>query len=122
MFSKFLGVVAGTLVASLYALEVARGADVVPTNPHSGNAEIATEGQSLFNQYCSHCHGFDAIQAERVRDLRRMTRRYQADAINVYLKTVNEGRMDKGMPVWKGVLSDDVLWRIYTFLEAAQTK
>jgi hypothetical protein len=24
------------------------------------------------------------------------------------------------MPVWKGVLSEDVMWRIFTFLETQQ--
>jgi hypothetical protein len=28
--------------------------------------------------------------------------------------------MDKGMPPWKGVLEEDVVWRIFTFLSAVQ--
>jgi mono/diheme cytochrome c family protein len=93
-----------------------------PTNPYSGNTEVAKEGGSLFNQYCSHCHGQWADQGERPRDLRRLRLRYGDDAASTYFTTVHNGRMEKGMPVWKGVLSDDVLWRIYTFLETVQAE
>ena len=91
-----------------------------PKNPFSGRAEIAEEGRGLLNQYCSHCHGPDAIQPERVRDLRRLKRRYGDEALTTFYTTVNNGRMDKGMPIWKGVLPDDILWRIYTYLETVQ--
>src|SRR5262245_13627086 len=82
-------------------------------NPYAGRADIAEEGRSLLNQYCSHCHGPNAEQGERPRDLRRLKIRYGDDAIVVFWNTVHQGRMDKGMPVWGGVLPDDTLWRIY---------
>ena len=91
-----------------------------PVNPYSGNKQVAEEGASLFNQYCSHCHGQWADQAERPRDLRRLKLCYGDDMIVTFYTTVQNGRMDKGMPVWKGVLPDDTLWRIYSFLETVQ--
>jgi mono/diheme cytochrome c family protein len=93
-----------------------------PTNPYAGNKEAAREGASLLNQYCAHCHGQWAEQGERVRDLRRLHIRYGDDAISVFYSTVSTGRLDKGMPVWKGVLSDEVLWKIFTFLETVQAE
>jgi hypothetical protein len=30
--------------------------------------------------------------------------------------------MDKGMPPWKGIISDDVMWRIFTYLDSVQTQ
>jgi mono/diheme cytochrome c family protein len=93
-----------------------------PTNPYQGQADIAEEGRSLLNQYCAHCHGPDAVQGERPRDLRRLTIRYGDDAIAVFWTTVHTGRMEKGMPVWGGVLPDDKLWRIFTFLQSVQTE
>ena len=90
------------------------------TNPLEGRIDVIDEGRSLFNKYCSHCHGPDAIQPERVRDLRRLKRRYGDEALTTFYTTVNNGRMDKGMPIWKGVLPDDILWRIYTYLETVQ--
>jgi len=91
-----------------------------PVNPYAGDKHVAQEGGSLFNQYCSHCHGPWAEQGERPRDLRRLRIRYGDDAIGTFYTTVNNGRLDKGMPVWKGVLRDEVQWKIFTFLETVQ--
>jgi mono/diheme cytochrome c family protein len=91
-------------------------------NPYQGRADIAEEGRGLLNQYCAHCHGPNAAQGERPRDLRRLKIRHGDDAIRVFWTTVHKGRMDKGMPGWGGVLPDDALWRIFTFLESVQTQ
>ncbi len=103
---------------------VASAAEVSPrpTNPYAGSKEAAIEGAGLLNQYCAHCHGQWAEQGERVRDLRRLHIRYGNDAISTFYSTVSTGRLDKGMPVWKGVLSDEILWKIFTFLETVQTE
>jgi len=89
-------------------------------NPFEGRTDLVDEGRSLFNQYCSHCHGPNAQQGERPRDLRRLKVRYGDDAPAVFYTTINNGRLELGMPVWKGVLSEDVMWRIFTFLETQQ--
>ena len=99
---------------------IALGEDVQLTNPYAGQAEIVEEGGSLLNQYCSHCHGPYAVQGERARDLRRLNLRYGDNMISTFYTTVQEGRMQKGMPYWKGILEDDVIWKIYTFLQTVQ--
>jgi polar amino acid transport system substrate-binding protein len=124
---KSRGAAAGTFIVSVLLLlaQMQAGADEAsarPTNPYAGNSEVIPEGNSLFNQYCSHCHGPNAVQGERPRDLRRLQIRYHDDAIVVFYATINNGRMDKGMPVWKGVLSEDVMWKIFTFLSSVQTE
>jgi mono/diheme cytochrome c family protein len=91
-------------------------------NPYEGRQDLVEEGGSLFNQYCSHCHGPLAVQGERPRDLRRLKIRYGDDAIALFWTTINNGRMDKGMPVWKDAISDDIKWRIYTFLQSIQSQ
>jgi len=91
-------------------------------NPFTPNKALAEEGGSLMNQYCAHCHGQWAEQGERPRDLRRLKLRYDNEAVNAYWETVTKGRMDKGMPIWKGVLPDETLWKIYTFLETVQSE
>jgi mono/diheme cytochrome c family protein len=113
--------IAAALTVTWLAIGVTQAAEGAK-NPFEGNAEVVPEGRSLFNQYCSHCHGPNAVQGERPRDLRRLKLRYGDEAPQVFHETVNQGRMDKGMPVWKGVLSDDVQWRIFTFLESIQTQ
>ncbi len=91
-------------------------------NPFAGRTDLVEEGRSLFNQYCSHCHGPNAVQGERPRDLRRLYIRYGNKASTVFYETVSTGRIDMGMPVWKGILSDDVLWRMFTYLQTVQTQ
>jgi mono/diheme cytochrome c family protein len=92
------------------------------TNPFAGRSDLVEEGRSLFNQHCSHCHGPNAFQGERPRDLRRLKIRYGSEATRVFYDTVSSGRLDKGMPVLRGVLSEEVLWRIFTYLETVQAQ
>jgi mono/diheme cytochrome c family protein len=117
-------VVVLVVVLSVLSLVVAAKAQQAPatvTNPLSGRTDVVDEGRSLFNQYCAHCHGTNAYQGERSRDLRRLSIRYGHEAPRVFYETATRGKLDKGMPVWKPVLSDDVLWQIFTFLETVQT-
>jgi mono/diheme cytochrome c family protein len=121
---RALSLHAGALavVFCLAAATVAAETSAGPlANPLEGRADVVDEGRSLFNQYCAHCHGTNAYQGERARDLRRLKLRYQAQAPRVFYEVVSNGRLDKGMPVWKSVLSEDVVWRIFTFLETVQT-
>jgi mono/diheme cytochrome c family protein len=115
----------GALVVALCVLSsgavAAQQAIATITNPFAGRADVIDEGRSRFNQYCAHCHGTNAYQGERSRDLRRLNLRYGQQAPRVFYEVVSNGRLDKGMPVWKTVLSDEVLWQIFTFLETVQT-
>ena len=125
MISRMAVLIAAGWAATILCVcapAVAGDAATRPVNPYSGNAQLAQEGGGLFNQYCSHCHGPWAEQGERPRDLRRLRIRYGDDAISMFYTTVSTGRLEKGMPVWKGVLSDEILWKIFTFLETVQTE
>jgi polar amino acid transport system substrate-binding protein len=122
MLSAYGGALAVAMcVFSPEAAAKAQQAAATITNPFEGRADVIDEGRSLFNQYCAHCHGTNAYQGERSRDLRRLNLRYGHQAPQVFYEAVSNGRLDKGMPVWKTVLSDDVLWQIFTFLQTVQT-
>lgn len=121
-YRSFIGAARLACVFALACVPALASADERPVNPFAGNAEVAKEGASLFNQYCSHCHGQWAEQGERPRDLRRLHIRYGDDAISMFYTTVSNGRLDKGMPVWKGVLPDETLWKIFTFLDTVQSE
>ncbi len=123
--NRVLALYAVLLTAACFwalASGVAKAEAERPKNPFDGRTELVEEGRSLFNQYCSHCHGPNAVQGERPRDLRRLILRYEGNAPAVYYETVNKGRMEKGMPIWNGVLSDEVIWQIYTYLQTVQTE
>jgi len=106
----------------IYACGVLKADEARLTNPFEGRTDLVENGRSLFNQYCAHCHGPNAQQGEKPRDLRRLKIRHEGDAISVFYTTFNNGRVEKGMPIWKGVLSEDVMWQIYTYLQTVQSE
>ena len=114
MFARF------AVAAAVSCAPLVASAAEQPVNPYAGREDIVGEGGSLLNQYCSHCHGPYAVQGERPRDLRRLNVRYGEYAISTFYTTVQNGRPDRGMPSWKGILDDDILWKIYTFLQSIQ--
>lgn len=92
-----------------------------PSNdPFEGREDLVPKGKTMFNVYCSHCHGPNAFQGERPRDLRRLKLRYREEMPDVFLQTVLNGRPEKGMPPWKGILQEDELWTIFRFLRTVQ--
>jgi len=114
-----LGLIAAVLLLTAVAVVRARE-PLTPINPADSPPEVLAEGQSLFNQYCSHCHGPNAVQGERPRDLRRLKRRYGDHWRDKLLSTVEQGRPDRGMPSWQGTLSDETIAKISVFLEHVQ--
>jgi polar amino acid transport system substrate-binding protein len=114
-----LSMIAAVLLLTSVAVARAEG-PLTPTNPSDSTTEVLAEGQSLFNQYCSHCHGPNAVQGERPRDLRRLKLRYGDHWREKFLSTVDQGRPERGMPSWKGTLSDETIAKISVFLEHVQ--
>jgi mono/diheme cytochrome c family protein len=112
-----MGVIAAVLL--LAPVATARAQAPLP-RPSGSTTEVVAEGQSLFNQYCSHCHGPNAVQGERPRDLRRLRLRYGDNWRDMLLSTVERGRPERGMPSWKGTLSDETISKISVFLEHVQ--
>ena len=112
---------AAALVGALLLVGVADpSAAEALANPFEGREDLIPEGKTLFNVHCSHCHGPNAIQGERPRDLRRLAKRYGADMPNAFYKTATTGRPDKGMPNWTGVLEGEQPWKIFTFLQTVR--
>jgi ABC-type amino acid transport substrate-binding protein len=88
-------------------------------SPPNDPAQIVA-GRRLFNDNCEHCHGPDAVQGERRRNLRLLRHRYGDDADRVFLATVTHGRVTKGMPNWAGILTDQQFHLIQAFLHSVQ--
>jgi polar amino acid transport system substrate-binding protein len=84
-------------------------------------ADIA-EGQDVFNGICAHCHGPNAVQAERRIDLRLLRHRYGGKMDETYLDTVTKGRPAKGMPNWSEVLTTEQINKILVFLHTVQVE
>lgn len=79
-------------------------------NPYSGNADAIAEGQRVYRSTCSICH---ADTGSRGPNLRKSKLKGQA-----FLKIVINGRKGTQMPAWKGKLTEDEMWKVYSFIEA----
>ena len=105
------------------------------TNPYSSgpaHAEALRIGTSAFNQNCARCHGLEAISGGIAPDLRKL----DSDCLSLadeakkqacygeiqeyFLATVRRGRARDGrvyMPPFEGILSQEAMWSIKTYLE-----
>lgn len=102
-------------------------------NPYRGNTAAVALGQDAFDQACSRCHGADALGKGPAPNLRRLTRYCQRiedpelrqaclqDTDAYFRNAVLNGKVKVGvvhMPAWKGVLSQEVLWALKTYIES----
>jgi mono/diheme cytochrome c family protein len=103
--------------ADARATDATQQAAQTPEPPPAGDL---ASGREVFNGICAHCHGPDAIQAERRINLRLLKRRYGDEMDEKFRYTVTHGRPDKGMPNWKDVLTDEQFDNILAFLRTVQ--
>jgi len=111
----------------------ALGKNWLETNPYRGNAEIAELGHQIYSQTCQRCHGPDADGSRSpAADLRRLDayclriedadlRAWCTRDVDAYfLKSIRHGKKFVGtvhMPPWEGVLSQEQMWAIKTYIE-----
>lgn len=104
-------------------------------NPYSagdGHKEALRIGASAYNQNCARCHGLEAISGGISPDLRKIDNDCMglADAgkkdacfqeiSDYFISTVRRGRTRDGrvyMPPFEGILTQEALWAIKTYLE-----
>ena len=106
--------------------ETRRGAAEVDEPRRVATAPATPEdilrGRKLFNGGlgCSHCHGPNAVTADRKRDLRRLRQRNGGKADEVFRVTVLKGRPAKGMPTWEGMISAEEMAKVKAYLDSVQ--
>ena len=85
-------------------------------NPLSGDPEAIEAGRRLYNTWCSQCHGGNADGVSRfgkyAADLTKFKKGYTEFTIAVV-----EGRPEKQMPPWDGVLDGEQISQIGAYLE-----
>lgn len=107
-----------------------------PDNPYrTGGAqqEALRIGSSAYNQNCARCHGLEAVSGGIAPDLRKLdsdcaslanARKKQecmGEVSQYFTTTVRKGRTRDGrvyMPPFDGVLSQEAVWSIKTYLES----
>ena len=112
----------------------------LPANPYTegtpANKEALRIGTSAYNQNCARCHGLEAISGGIAPNLRKidgdcMGLTDEAKKMACYketdeyfLGTVRRGRTRDGrvyMPPFEGVLSQEAIWSIKTYLETRRS-
>jgi mono/diheme cytochrome c family protein len=95
----------------------ARQGEATSANPASGDPAEIAQGHHLYVKWCQQCHGVKADGvSERwgkyAADLRVFWRGYYE-----FVRIVVEGRPDKQMPPWGGVLDGNDIAEIGAYLE-----
>jgi cytochrome c-550 PedF len=113
------------------------GADWLADNPFRGNEKAIAIGSSAYNQNCARCHGLEAISGGIAPDLRRLdndcasakdARRKTAcvrEIDDYFSGSVRRGKVRNGavyMPPFEGILSQEAVWSIKSYLETRREK
>lgn len=104
-------------------------------NPYSegeAHKEALRIGTSAYNQNCARCHGLEAITGGIAPDLRKIDGECMGmkdgpkklacykETDEYFLGTVRRGRVRDGrvyMPPFEGILTQEAIWSIKTYLE-----
>lgn len=96
------------------------------TNPFEGDADAVTQGQQLFASNCAGCHGnegagdgaagasLDPKPANLQNTAKETDPAYQHWVIT---KGGAAAGLSPSMPAYEGILTDEDVWRIVTYLE-----
>ena len=95
------------------------GADWVNKNPYRDNPVALKIGTSGFNQNCARCHGLQAVSGGLAPDLRYLDKAELGD--EWFINRIRRGYMQNDMtkmPPFEGVLSQEAMWAIRTYLDS----
>ena len=89
------------------------------TNPFG--AEVAPKGEEFFQTYCASCHGetgrgdgpASGSLAPPPKDLIRLHPLVGDDYL---FWRISEGKRGTAMVAWKGILTDDQIWQVVSFI------
>ena len=89
-----------------------------PTNPFRGNKVAIKIGESAYSAQCARCHGIGGVSGGLAPDLRTLDKGDEGD--KAYLPAMRHGVYRDGrtlMPKYEGILSQEAMWAIRTWLE-----
>jgi len=107
-------------LAILPAQAQRRGDTAGPPNPFAGNSQAIAQGEQVYNQNCTSCHGPNGgageIGPEIIHNLSVPLRGELNDS--QILDVIRNGTPGTAMPAWKGKLGDDDILKIGAFLHS----
>ncbi len=86
-------------------------------NPYEGNAKAIEIGNHAYAENCARCHGLDAISGGVAPDLRYLDRGEEGDAW--FMERIRGGAVRNGnvyMPPFEGVINQEAMWSIRSYL------
>ena len=89
-----------------------------PSNPYRGNEVAIKIGKSAYNQQCARCHGLEGVSGGLAPDLRSLEKGDGGD--KDFLPPLRRGVVRDGrtmMPKYEGVLSQEAMWAIRSWLD-----
>lgn len=99
------------------------GKEWAKENPYRGDKKAIEIGSSAYNQNCARCHGLEAISGGIAPDLRYLPEGIEGD--EWFSERVRNGAVRDGrvyMPKFEGVLSQEALWTIRSYLDTRHEK
>jgi putative heme-binding domain-containing protein len=113
--SLFLGVIAASITVTAQrggGPPTAAG----PANPAIGNREAIAEGEKLYNETCTPCHGKDGIGGELGPPVAAQNRRYLRRTDPEIFDAIRNGIAGTQMPPYTGQFSDADIWKITAYI------
>jgi hypothetical protein len=94
------------------------GADAGDSVDHLLVSPQEYEGWKMFSVYCYRCHGVDAMGGGIAPNLRHSVSSEGSVTHEVFITTVTNGRLEKGMPSWKALLSPEQMEDLWQYINA----
>lgn len=88
------------------------------TNPYRGDKTAIKIGESAYGMQCARCHGIGGVSGGLAPDLRDLDKGDEGD--KAYLPPMRHGVFRDGrtlMPKYEGILSQEAMWAIRSWLE-----
>lgn len=96
------------------------GAEWRTENPYTGNKRALEVGSSGYGQNCARCHGLQVISGGIAPDLRYLEKGKVGD--EWFMTRIRNGakKSDGGtiMPAFEGLLQQEAMWAIRTYVES----
>jgi cytochrome c oxidase cbb3-type subunit III len=116
--SLFIFGAAAMLAASVtVSAQRGRGAGPAgPANPAIGNQQAIQEGEQMYGQTCTACHGKDGSAGEMAPAVAAPSRRYNRVTDDQVFDAIKNGIPLTQMPPFGGKFSDDQVWKIVAYI------
>jgi cytochrome c oxidase cbb3-type subunit III len=85
-------------------------------HPAIGNREAIAEGEKLYNETCTACHGKDGTGGELGPPVAAQNRRYLRRTDDEIFDAIKNGITGTQMPPYTGQFTDDQIWRVTAYI------